>query len=425
MHEALVTRAGLRALNERDVTEIYRMLIAAGVHQRQIAEMVAQSPSEVSEIVSGRQVMGYDLLVRICEGLDVPRGLMGLAYDGHVPTDNTIGEVDEAMKRRALLAKGSIALFGAPLLGEVLHIPTRPDAPTPLPSRLGASDVTAIQNLTNELRMVSRAYGGCGEVLSGVAQRSLQLMLVPAHDQVRADLASALAELHTLAGWSCVDSGYHDNARAHFARALELAVVGGNGYQIGSTLHHMGIHMRDGEAYNDALKACQFGLIQLIDFPGSPENDEMTSWLHAESALACAAMGKRKEADREIKTAHEHEMTNPFDDADMDYRTSCVYRKLGRVGPAEVIVASSVRKWATEGHARRDSVLSDIALATIHTQTGDTSSARLARTAISNVASLRSGRALAALTPLVEALQARPDSTSRDLAHHARTLLST
>lgn len=425
MHEVLYTREGLRALTERDVAAVYRMLVAAGVRQQQIAEMVGQSQSEVSEIMSGRQVMGYDLLVRICEGLDVPRGLMGLAYDEDVPTDDTMGEVDEDVKRRALLAKGSIALFGAPLLGEVLHIPTRPDTPTPLPSRLGAADVTAMKNLTHELRMVSRSYGGCGEVLSGVAERSLQLMSVSAPDEVHADLASALAGLHTLAGWSCVDSGLHDNARAHFARALELAVIGANGYQVGSALHHMGIHMRDDEAYNDDLKACQLGLIKLADFPDSPEIYEMTSWLHAESALAYAAMGKRKEADREIKIAREYQMTNPFDDADMDYRTSCVYRKLGRVGPAEAIAASSVRKWTAEGHARRDSVLSDIALATIHTQAGDTSSARLAHTAISNVASLRSGRARAALTPLVEALQARSDSTSRDLAYHARKLQST
>ena len=75
MHEALSSREGLRALTGRDIAAVYRILVAAGVRQQQIAEMVGQSQSEVSEIMSGRQVMGYDLLVR-CEGLDVPRGLM-------------------------------------------------------------------------------------------------------------------------------------------------------------------------------------------------------------------------------------------------------------------------------------------------------------------------------------------------------------
>lgn len=49
MHEALYTREALRALTERDVTAVYRMLVAAGVRQQQIAEIVGQSQSEVSK----------------------------------------------------------------------------------------------------------------------------------------------------------------------------------------------------------------------------------------------------------------------------------------------------------------------------------------------------------------------------------------
>ena len=43
--------------------------------------MTGQSQSEVSEILKGRQVMAYDVLTRIADGLGVPRGYMGLAYD--------------------------------------------------------------------------------------------------------------------------------------------------------------------------------------------------------------------------------------------------------------------------------------------------------------------------------------------------------
>jgi transcriptional regulator with XRE-family HTH domain len=130
---------------------------------RRIAELVGQSQPEVSEIINDRQVMGYDVLVRICEGLGIPRGLMGLAYDEDSTPPDPVEEVDEEMKRRALLAAGSVALFGAPLLGQVLHIPVRPETPTPLPSRLVSSDVTAIRSLTAELRRVARVYGGCAE----------------------------------------------------------------------------------------------------------------------------------------------------------------------------------------------------------------------------------------------------------------------
>lgn len=49
--------------------------------QRRIAALTEQSQREISEIISGkRQVVAYDLLVRIADGLGVPRGWMGLAF---------------------------------------------------------------------------------------------------------------------------------------------------------------------------------------------------------------------------------------------------------------------------------------------------------------------------------------------------------
>src|SRR5919198_2516128 len=69
------------ALAAREISAVYRLLRKHGVSQRQIAAMTGQSQSEVSEILKGRQVMAYDVLTRIADGLGVPRGYMGLAYD--------------------------------------------------------------------------------------------------------------------------------------------------------------------------------------------------------------------------------------------------------------------------------------------------------------------------------------------------------
>ena len=55
-------------LAERDIAALYRLLKDEGVTQRQIAELTGQSQSEVSEILKGRRVLAYDLLVRIAEG---------------------------------------------------------------------------------------------------------------------------------------------------------------------------------------------------------------------------------------------------------------------------------------------------------------------------------------------------------------------
>ncbi|GAA3431702.1 helix-turn-helix domain-containing protein [Kutzneria kofuensis] len=66
--------------------------------QRQIAALTGQSQSEVSEILKGRQVMAYDVLARIADGLGVPRGYMGLAYD-EATALKVAGSVDEAEQR--------------------------------------------------------------------------------------------------------------------------------------------------------------------------------------------------------------------------------------------------------------------------------------------------------------------------------------
>jgi transcriptional regulator with XRE-family HTH domain len=131
---------------------VYRLLNEAGVPQRDIAAMAGQRQSEVSEILSGRQVMGYDVFVKIAEGLDIPRGLMGLAYDEDLLPLLGEEEVYEEMKRRALLASGSIALFDRPVIGRLFDIPKRLDTPTLLPSRLVTADITALNALMSELR---------------------------------------------------------------------------------------------------------------------------------------------------------------------------------------------------------------------------------------------------------------------------------
>jgi hypothetical protein len=75
----------------------------------------------------------------------VSRGAMRLAYadDDEGAGTPVYDEVDEDMRRRALLATGAVALFGRPILGKILELLERPPAPTPLPDGLGVSDLRA------------------------------------------------------------------------------------------------------------------------------------------------------------------------------------------------------------------------------------------------------------------------------------------
>jgi transcriptional regulator with XRE-family HTH domain len=84
-----------RALAMRDIGMVYRLLNQAGVSQRRIAVCTDQSQSEISEILNGRRVTAYDVLVRICDGLGARRSWMGLAVD--LETAHLIGRTAEGI----------------------------------------------------------------------------------------------------------------------------------------------------------------------------------------------------------------------------------------------------------------------------------------------------------------------------------------
>lgn len=83
------------ALALRDLAAVFRILRAHGVSQRKIAAITDQSQSEISEIVGGRRVVAYDVLVRVADGFGIPRGWMGLAAD----QDQELPDAEELVPR--------------------------------------------------------------------------------------------------------------------------------------------------------------------------------------------------------------------------------------------------------------------------------------------------------------------------------------
>ncbi|QFU89379.1 helix-turn-helix domain-containing protein [Amycolatopsis sp. YIM 10] len=153
------------ALAAREISSVYRQLRRHGVSQRLIAAMTGQSQSEVSEILKGRQVMAYDVLVRIADGLGVARGYMGLAYD-EATAIQVVGnaggqqaEEDESVKRRKFLAHAAQVSMGAAVFGSSAEAwATRP-ARTPAPGRIGMTDVRKMETASRVLRAMNDQYG--------------------------------------------------------------------------------------------------------------------------------------------------------------------------------------------------------------------------------------------------------------------------
>lgn len=126
-----------QALARRDIGAVFCILRDAGVTQVSIARATGQKQSEISEIISGRQVQSVTLLERIADGLGVPRGWMGLAYTSARPTQTTpVDPASEDEKNVNLLRHAGTVLWGKPVFG-----PAAPfyftDTPTPLWRRIG------------------------------------------------------------------------------------------------------------------------------------------------------------------------------------------------------------------------------------------------------------------------------------------------
>jgi hypothetical protein len=181
----------------------------------------------------------------------------------------------------------------------------------------------------------------------------------------------------------------------------------------------------DRDEPNNALKLVQLADLHLIDAPrGDSRVPALRSWLAVESALAQAQMSDTESTARRVRSdlARARDGYDPPDSharADMDLVTALVHLHLGALDIVESMASVSVRTFA-QGTDRREGILADITLARLHVQAGEPDAPRLAASAISAVAPLRSGVARAGLAPLAAELETRPRADLRELARLAR-----
>ncbi|MBP2340001.1 transcriptional regulator with XRE-family HTH domain [Saccharothrix coeruleofusca] len=288
------------ALAKREISSVYRLLRRHGVSQRQIAALTGQSQSEVSEILKGRQVMAYDVLARIAQGLGVPRGYMGLAYDEATAvrvaatSEAPHSEEDESVKRRKFLAHAAAITVGAAVFGTDSGSWASSPAQTPAPGRIGMTDVRQVEAATRALRTLDYQYGGgsCRDAVVAQLSWGQQMLGANATDLVKERLYVALADLHNLAGWTSFDTGLYDSARNHFGQALGLAKQGRKEELVANILYRMGRVYLHQNAPDDALKVFQLGQLAALD-SGS---ELAVGILCANEAWAYAKMGADDQA---------------------------------------------------------------------------------------------------------------------------------
>lgn len=423
------------ALASRDVSMVYRLLAQAGVTQRAIAQATGQSQSEVCEILRGRHVMAYDVLVRIAAGLGVPREVMGLGYGTYAEsTADEPGEEAEADVLRRhfshLLALAGAAAFGAavPGVGELLEGSSSPGLRMDAPSRIGAADVGVIRSYTASLATAARTIGGQANPAAALAEWADGYVSADASPATGVALRSALSQLHVIAAWCCHDSYAPMAAVHHFGQAVTFATQAEDNVAASYALRHAAMMFLDRREPNDALKLVQLAQLHLDD---APCEDSRTAPLGAQlSALNALALAEMSDSDSTARRARSqlHCARDGYDPpgsharACMDLNAAQVLLLLGSFDAAEAMAASSVQAFGAD---RREGILAEIISALLHVQAGERDGLRMADSVVSANATLRSGVARAQLAPLATALEARPRSDYAELARRARQVATT
>ncbi|MGH3751321.1 MAG: hypothetical protein ACRDRP_01255 [Pseudonocardiaceae bacterium] len=384
-------------------------------------------------------MQAYDVLERICTGLGVSRGAMGLSYSEH-PGDSPVSapsEEDEAdvLRRQFqhLVTVAGVALFGPAIPG--------PGQPSPavaagqalaVPSRIGRADIKAIHDLTRAVADVARTVGGQAGPACSLADWADRCLAADASDAARQALLSELADLHVIAAYCCHDSYAPVLAYQHFTRAVELAIEAGDSYRASYALHYAAMMLIGRDQPNNALKLTQLAELHLANAPGDdPRVAPLRSQLVVVSALAQAqladpgsAVAARRVRSELARSRDGWDPPSLHQRAVMDSVTSSVHLHLGALDIAEPMAAVSVRTFAQGNHGR-DGLLAGITVARVHLLAGEPDAARLAAQAIEAVVPLRSGVARTALAPLARDLETRPGPDFAALARQARKITTT
>ncbi|SFS84594.1 Transcriptional regulator, contains XRE-family HTH domain [Saccharopolyspora flava] len=428
------------ALARRDVSEVYRQLRRHGVSQRQIAASTGQSQSEVSEILKGRQVMAYDVLARIADGLGIPRGYMGLAYDGATAmrvakaTNALEAEEDESVKRRKFLSHAAAVTMGSSVFGTEDSAWAPASASTPAPARIGMTDVQQIQAATKALRDLDYRYGGgtCRDAVVAQLSWAQQLLDSTSSDPVRKQLFVALADMHSLAGWTSFDVGLLDPARSHFGRALEFAKRADDDSLVASVLYRMGRVYLHYQEPNEALKLFQLGQIAAQESGSSLT----VAVLCANEAWAYGMLNKPDQVQKMVgRTKDEFARANVddapdwvrfFTENDLHGMIGSAHDALAVFDPkkhASIAVAETIKcNEAYGADMQRTHVFGLSLQATNHFRAGDVQEAlKVGRRALQFGERVKSARVADRLKPLeLEAGKHRANSDSRDLFEEVR-----
>jgi hypothetical protein len=175
--------------------------------------------------------------------------------------------------------------------------------PTPIPARIGATEIEQIRSATQVFESWSRAYGGgvARDAVMGQLRWSAGLLEATCPARLRPELYSAVGYLADLAGFMAVDAGAHEQARRVYRFALACAEQAKNWNLCAEILSSMAKQEIWTGQPDEGLTLAGQGLIR---------PDRLTaigrSLLHTDQARALAKMRRTSETLTAIGTADDH-----------------------------------------------------------------------------------------------------------------------
>jgi transcriptional regulator with XRE-family HTH domain len=417
----LTDPAVLEALASHDIAQVFRFALDTGITQRELAVMVSISQSEVSQILKGRRVQAYEVLERICEGLGIPRELMGLAYTGYEEPEV---EEDEDVKRRKLIALAGAILTGAPIFGEPEPLSVRRVLIDP-PARIGFSDLKMYEATMLQLQALQREVGGRAtrEPLAATAKVGEQLLQAEAKPEVHQRLRFLVSDVHRRAGWAAGDSGLVNDYRSHMHAALDFAA--GDSDRVALVLSTAGGMEKSLGNSEFALKLYQMGQVAA----NTSKDPQVRAVIGGETVDGYVAMGRPDMARKELNTAR-----SLFADADISQSLP----GFAAYGNGHGVLASAELRLGNFTSARQEiltalrkrpkydywcNALDTIILATTDIRAGEVrEGVQDTQRALTLVKQVGSVQLRDRLMPLAVELEKRPDSTCKDLARAVRAV---
>ncbi|MGH3980048.1 MAG: XRE family transcriptional regulator [Pseudonocardiaceae bacterium] len=400
--ELLSTAPARRALARHDVGNVYRLLTEGGVTQARIAELTGQCPSEVSEILAGRQIVeDYDVLVAIATGLGVPRAAMGLAFGDGSASEPASSVIDDDLP------------------------------PIPLPERVGDTHVEGLEGVTAIHRDVDRRHGSTEFGLSMMFDHAWYCEQLAPHacsDDVHRRIALAASDAYVSAGWMAVDLGKKRMAWSYFDRARWFGQLAEDEIAVMGAVQSFGrTELSDDPSY--ALTMFQLALLI-----GSSTITQ--AFLEADEGWAHAMLGDVEAATRAIGTAKAmFEAADPdsarpswMDPAqalpDLLSVTGAAQLQLGHLSGAVADLSHALAARPPDAAPAR--AIDAATLATAHLRAGEVEPAlSVGHRAVDAARGVQSVRVRDRLERLHQELQRRSDEPSRELAERVVGLPTT